>query len=76
MSVNKLYTTALIKKYEAEIAEAEANLVLYLSNSNLAAIGEHSDIMEEQDKWITKLSDAKGKLEIIKSYLPSEKINS
>lgn len=60
------YIKALEKKYEAQIAEAEANIELYLSTDNLAAIGEHSDILEEQDKWITKLSDAKGKLEIIK----------
>lgn len=49
------------------MAEAEANLALYLSNNNLAAIGEHSDLMEEQDKWIEKYTNAKDKLETLKS---------
>ena len=61
------YVAALSKRYEAQIAEAEANLALYLSGQNLAAIGEHSDLMEEQDKWISKLAEAKDKLETLKS---------
>jgi hypothetical protein len=49
------------------MAEAEANLSLYFSDRNLAAIGEHSDLMEEHDKWIEKYTNAKDKLETIKS---------
>jgi hypothetical protein len=67
MSLGNRYITALSKRYEAEMAEAEANLALYLSDSNLAAIGEHSDLMEEQDKWIEKYTNAKDKLETLKS---------
>ena len=67
MSLGNRYITALSKRYEAEMAEAEANLALYLSNNNLAAIGEHSDLMEEQDKWIEKYTNAKDKLETLKS---------
>ena len=67
MSLGNRYITALSKRYEAEMAESEANLALYLSNSNLAAIGEHSDLMEEQDKWIEKYTNAKDKLETLKS---------
>ena len=67
MSLGNRYITALSKRYEAEMAEAEANLALYLSNTNLAAIGEHSDLMEEQDKWIEKYTNAKDKLETFKS---------
>jgi len=62
------YVSALSKRYEAQIAEAEANLTLYLSGQNLAAIGEHSDLMEEQDKWIAKLAEAKDKLETLRSF--------
>ena len=68
------------KRYEAEMAESEANLALYLSNNNLAAIGEHSDLMEEQDKWIEKYTNAKDKLETLKSLnfedYSIERINS
>ena len=84
MSIGNKYVTALSKRYEAEMAEAEANLSLYLSNNNLAAIGEHSDLMEEQDKWIEKYTNAKDKLETLKSLdlddsnqnKKSERINS
>jgi hypothetical protein len=78
------YVSALQKRYEAEMAEAEANIALYLSGQNLAAIGEHSDLMEEQDKWIEKYTNAKDKLETLKSLdltdhsqtKSSERINS
>jgi len=80
MSLVNRYITALSKRYEAEMAEAEANLALYLSNNNLAAIGEHSDLMEEQDKWIEKYTNAKDKLETLKSLNfrddSNERINS
>jgi hypothetical protein len=70
------------KRYEAEMVEA--NIALYLSGQNLAAIGEHSDLMEEQDKWIEKYTNAKDKLETLKSLdltnhsqtKSSERINS
>jgi len=78
--IRNRYINALRKKYEAEMAEAEANLGLYLSSSNLAAIGEHSDLMEEQDKWIEKYTNAKDKLETLNSLNfrddSNEKINS
>ena len=78
------YVNALRKKYESQMAEAEANLALYFSSTNLAAIGEHSDLMEEQDKWIEKYTNAKDKLETLKSLdlsdpsqtKSSERINS
>lgn len=78
------YVSALQKRYEAEMAEAEANIALYLSGQNLAAIGEHSDLMEEQDKWIEKYTNAKDKLETLNSLdlsdpsqtKSSERINS
>ena len=82
--VTNKYITALSKRYEAEMAEADANITLYLSGQNLAAIGEHSDLMEEQDKWIEKYTNAKDKLETLKSLdltdpsqtKSSERINS
>lgn len=61
------YVSALSKRYESQIAEAEANLALYFSGGNLAAIGEHSDLLVEQDKWVAQLAEAKDKLETLKS---------
>jgi hypothetical protein len=82
--ITKKYISALNKRYEADMAEAEANIALYLSGQNLAAIGEHSDLMEEQDKWIEKYVNAKDKLEALLSLdlsdtdldKKSERINS
>lgn len=59
------YVSALRKKYEAEMEESIANLSLYFSDNNLAAIGEHSDLLEEHDKWIEKYTNAKDKLETL-----------
>ena len=56
---------ALIKKYEAEIAENTATLNIYLTNP--VGIGEHPQHIEEMDKLITKIADAKDKLETIKN---------
>ena len=39
---------ALEKKYEAEIAEADATIKIYLTNS--VGIGEHPQHLEEIDK--------------------------
>lgn len=70
------YISALKKKYEYQMEEAKANLSLYLSTDNLAAIGEHSDLLTEQDKWITQYTDAKGKLEsLISLYDTTTPIN-
>lgn len=69
------YVSALVKRYESQIAEAEANLMLYLSGQNLAAIGEHSDLLEEQDKWIGRLAEAKDKLETLKSINFDSQLN-
>jgi hypothetical protein len=61
--LGKNYVLALKKKYESEMLEAEANLALYVTN--LSAIGEHSDLLEEHDKWVEKWVNAKDKLEAV-----------
>jgi len=61
--------TALETRYAAHIAEAKANLQNYLSNS--VGVGEHPDIVSECDKLITKITDADGKLAILKSMVES-----
>lgn len=57
---------ALVKKYEAEIADAEARLYVYFTNS--VGIGEHPQHVEEMDNLITQLTDANDKLETIKNF--------
>jgi hypothetical protein len=72
-NLGKNYVLALKKKYESEMLEAEANLALYVTN--LAAIGEHSDLLEEHNKWVEKWVNAKDKLEAVNQLFDlSEKI--
>lgn len=54
---------ALKKKYEGEIAEATANLLVYFHNP--VGIGEHPEIITEMDKQIEKIAAAKEKLEVL-----------
>ena len=55
---------ALSAKYLGEIAEAKANIGVYINNP--AGIGEHPDIVAAVDSQITKLAEAEDKLETLK----------
>jgi ribosomal protein S3 len=57
---------ALIKKYEAEIADAEARLYVYFTSS--VGIGEHPQHTEEMDNLVEQLTNANDKLETIKNF--------
>ena len=57
---------ALRKRYEAQIAEADATIKIYFENS--AGIGEHPQHVDEVDKLIEKISTAEDKLEVIKEF--------
>ena len=63
--MREILIDALIKKYEAEIAEHKATLNIYLTNP--VGIGEHPQHIEEMDKLIAKIADAEDKLETIKN---------
>lgn len=63
--MTKLYVDALVQKYEAQKSESLANLNLYLSSTNLSAIGEHSDLLAEHDRWIEQYATANDKLEVL-----------
>ena len=54
---------ALEKKYEAEIAVADATIKIYLDNP--VGIGEHPQHLEEIDKLLQKIVDAEEKLKAL-----------
>ena len=54
---------ALKLKYEGQIAEADANIEIYLKNP--AGIGEHSDVIAEVDKQIELAASAQEKLDYL-----------
>ena len=59
---------ALRAKYEAEIAEADATANIYLDNS--VGIGEHPQHIEEVNKQIDKIAQAKEKLAVLEEFVP------
>ena len=60
---------ALRAKYEAEIADADATVNIYLTNS--VGIGEHPQHIEEVNKQIEKIANAKEKLEVLDEFEPA-----
>ena len=57
---------ALRARYEADIAEADATINIYLSNP--VGIGEHPQHLEEVDKLLAKIADAKDKIEALEAF--------
>ena len=64
--MTNLIYNALIKKAEAEKAEALAVLSTYMKNS--VGIGEHPQIIEEADKYLEKLAAAEDKIETLQKF--------
>jgi hypothetical protein len=58
---------ALKKRYEAQIAESEATLEIYLSNS--VGIGEHPQHIDEMDKLFDKISTAREKMKEVEKWM-------
>ena len=58
--MKKAILEALEAKYNAQIAEADATIKIYLENS--VGIGEHPQHIEEIDKQLQKIADAQEKL--------------
>jgi len=57
---------ALEARYEAQIAEADATIKIYLENS--VGIGEHPQHLDEIDKLFQKIADAQEKIKVIEEF--------
>ena len=57
---------ALEARYEAQIAEADATVKIYLENS--VGIGEHPQHIDEVDKQFEKIAAAEEKLEVLEDF--------
>ena len=55
-----------MSKYAAEMSEAEATLLVYFNNP--VGIGEHPQIVEEIDKMVEKLANAKDKSAALQEF--------
>ena len=63
---------ALSKKYEAQIAESYATLIVYFDNS--VGIGEHPQHIEEMDKQLDIMSTAEEKLATLNKHFNNTQI--
>ena len=70
--MEKILREALIFKYEGEIAEANANIHVYLTNP--AGIGEHPDIIAALDIQIEKMAHAEEKLLCVRNHFVPERV--
>ena len=57
---------ALEARYEAQVAEADATIKIYLENS--VGIGEHPQHIDEVDKQLQKIADADEKLKALEDF--------
>ena len=64
--MKRVLLEALRARYEAEIAEADATITIYLNNS--VGIGEHPQHIEEIDKLLQKIVDAQEKLKALQAF--------
>lgn len=58
---------ALKRKYKSQMAEAEANIAVYMNNP--AGIGEHPDIVDAIDSQVAKYAEAEEKLQALGSII-------
>ena len=66
MELRRVIIEALEKRYEAQLAESDATLKIYLENS--VGIGEHPQQVDECDKLIAKVAEAEEKLRVLRQY--------
>ena len=66
MELRAIIIEALEKRYEAQLAESDATLKIYLENS--VGIGEHPQHVDECDKLIAKVAEAEEKLRALRVY--------
>ena len=64
--IKRAIVDALDARYNAQIAEAEATIKIYMENS--VGIGEHPQHIDEVDKLIQKIAEAEENLGILESY--------
>ena len=66
MTMTTSIIEALKLKYQGQIAEATANINVYMVNP--AGIGEHPDVVEAVDSQIKRIAEAKDNLDVIETY--------
>ncbi len=63
---NRPFYQAAISKFESQRDEAIATLDLYFTNA--VGIGEHSNLLDEIEKWTATLAEAEERIESLKKH--------
>jgi len=63
---------ALSKRYEAQIAEAYATIIVYFDSS--VGIGEHPQFINERDKQLDIISTAEEKIQALNKHFNNTQI--
>ena len=64
--MRQIFINALIDKYNAEVSDATAKIIVYLDHP--VAIGEHPQFTEELDKLINVISTAEENIKTIHKH--------
>ena len=64
--MRQIFINAIIDRYNAEISDATAKIIVYLDHP--VAIGEHPQFTEELDKLITVVSNAEENIKTINKH--------
>ena len=64
--IKRAIIDALEARYNAQIAEAEATIKIYMEQS--VGIGEHPQHIDEVDKLIQKIAESEEKIGILEGY--------
>ena len=65
-SYKEVIVDSLEKKYEAQMALAEANIKVFMENP--VGVGEHPNIVQEVEKLLKEIKDAKEMLDELKNW--------
>jgi len=65
-SYKEVMVDSLEKKYKAQMALAEANIKVFMENP--VGVGEHPNIVQEVEKLLKEIKDAKEMLDELKNW--------
>ena len=70
--MKKQIVNALVKKYEGEIAEAKANIEIYMNNP--VGIGEHPDVIDAINSQVLKIASAEENIQVLQQHFVDQKV--
>ena len=66
MEISNTMYRALEAQFNSELLNAKSSLLVYFNNA--VGIGEHPQHLEEIDKLLSKIADAKDKMEALEAF--------